>query len=333
MIGIQPAKGGFDIKWISYCNEKSIPYKLVDCYRFDIIDQLKDCQALMWQFYQGSTKDFLVAKQILFAVEQSGTKVFPNFNTSWHFDDKIGQKYLLEAIVAPIAPVWVFYDKHEALIWAKKTDFPKVFKLRWGAGSQNVKLVKSVRQAISLINKAFSKGFPAYDAFGSLKERWRLYRLGKARLKDVFKGVARFFIRSQYVLMKGREKGYIYFQEFIPGNDCDIRVIVIADKAFAIKRMVRKNDFRASGSGHILYEKELFDEGTILLSFEIAQRLKSQCVAFDFVYKDKTPLILEINYGFSPSGYESCPGFWDKNLNWHEGKFNPYGWMVDSVLK
>ena len=40
-----------------------------------------------------------------------------------------------------------------------------------------------------------------------------------------------------------------------------VRVIVINDKAFAIKRMVRKNDFRASGSGIIEYDKEnLTDE-------------------------------------------------------------------------
>ena len=45
------------------------------------------------------------------------------------------------------------------------------------------------------------------------------------------------------------------------------------------------------------------------------------------------PKIVEISYGFSPEGYDPCPGYWDKNLTWHEGKFNPYGWMVEEVLK
>lgn len=40
--------------------------------------------------------------------------------------------------------------------------------------------------------------------------------------------------------------------------------------------MVRENDFRASGSGSIHYEKELFDETTLKLSFEIAKKLKTQ---------------------------------------------------------
>jgi len=29
----------------------------------------------------------------------------------------------------------------------------------------------------------------------------------------------------------------------------------------------------------------------------------------------------------------TLPGNWDKNLNWHEGKFDPYGWMVEELLK
>ena len=118
-----------------------------------------------------------------------------------------------------------------------------------------------------------------------------------------------------YERVKERERVYIYFQELLPENDYNIQVVVIGDKAFAIKRMVRKNDFRASGSGNILYEKELFDEGTIKLSFVLAEKLKTQCIAFDFVYKNKKPFITEISYGFSPEGYEPCPGYWDKELN------------------
>jgi hypothetical protein len=53
----------------------------------------------------------------------------------------------------------------------------------------------------------------------------------------------------------------------------------------------------------------------------------------DFVYDSGQPQVVEIGYGFSPEGYDPCPGYWDKNLNWHEGKFDPYGWMVEEVLK
>jgi len=155
--------------------------------------------------------------------------------------------------------------------------------------------------------------------------------LNKTDLRDIFEGIVRFVIPPPYARLRGREKGYVYFQEFIADNDHDIRVVVIRDKAFAIKRMVRSGDFRASGSGNILYDRGLFDEDTIKLSFSSAGKLKSQCVAFDFVHDNVKPLLVEISYGFSPSGYDLCPGYWDKDLNWHEGKFNPYGWMVEII--
>lgn len=333
MIGIQQAKGGFDQRWIAYCTEKKISFKIIDCYSTDILNQLVDCTAIMWQYYQANPKDIIFSKQFLFSLEQSGIKVFPNFNTAWHFDDKLGQKYLLEALGAPLVPTYVFYDKNTALEWAAKTNFAKVFKLRGGAGSANVKLVKTQREAINLIQKAFRNGFSNYDAWGSLKERWRKCRLGKTSITDVVKGVVRFVYPPPFAKALGKEIGYVYFQDFISNNDHDIRVIVIGDKAFAIKRMVRKNDFRASGSGNILYAKEHFDDSTIRLAFEVHNKLKSQCTAMDFVFDNGKPLIVEISYGFSPEGYDPCLGYWDKDLNWHEGKFNPYGWMVEEVLK
>jgi glutathione synthase/RimK-type ligase-like ATP-grasp enzyme len=331
-IAIHHTKGSFSDRWITYCEANQISYKLVDCYKSDILLQLTDCDALMWHFNQNSPKDFLFAKQLIFSVEAAGKKVFPGLHTSWHFDDKVGQKYLLEAVGAPLVPTWVFYNKQDALKWAKETDYPKVFKLRGGAGSQNVRLVRSFSDAKKLIHQAFGRGFPVYNAIGSIKERFRLYRLGKTNIRDLIEGVARIAIPPPYSKLRGRENGYIYFQDFIPDNDHDIRVIVIGQKAFAIKRMVRKDDFRASGGGNILYDKALFDDTILKLSFELAFKLKTQCIAFDFVYKNGIPLVVEISFGFSSAGYEACPGYWDKDLNWIEGKFNPYGWMIELSL-
>lgn len=330
-IAIHHKQGSFSERWITYCKANQIGYKLVDCYKPDIIHQLEDYQALMWHFHHASPRDVLFAKQLLYSVKASGKNVFPDYQTVWHFDDKLGQKYLLEAIGAPLVPTYVFYDKDTALEWAAKTTFPKVFKLRGGAGSANVKLAKTRNEAVKLIRIAFGKGFSNYDACGSLKERWRKWTLGKTSITDLVKGIVRFVYPPPFAKVLGKEIGYIYFQDYIPDNDYDIRVIVIGDKAFAIKRMVRKNDFRASGSGNILYEKENFDDNTIRLAFDVHNKLKSQCTAMDFVYDNGQPKIVEISYGFVKEGYDACTGYWDKDLNWHEGKFNPYGWMVEMI--
>lgn len=332
-LAIHHTKDSFSERWIEYCKGNHIEYKLVDCYSNDILQQLADCSALMWHFSQNSPKAILCARQLVYSVEASGRKVFPDFFTVWHFDDKLGQRYLLEAIGAPLAPTWIFYDKSEAIQWVKKADFPKVFKLRGGAGSQNVRLVKSRNQARLLICKAFGHGFLAYDAFGNLKERLRKYKLRKTNFQDLIEGTIRFILPPPYARIRGREKRYIYFQEYIPGNDHDIRVIVIGNKAFAIKRMVRSNDFRASGSGTVLYEKENFSDEIIRLSFEMSEKLKSQCAAFDFVFSGGKAYVLEVSYGFIKEVYDDCTGYWDNDLSWHEGKFNPCGWMVEDMVK
>jgi glutathione synthase/RimK-type ligase-like ATP-grasp enzyme len=331
-IGIHEQKGSFSDYWIAYCIKNSIKWKSVNCYATDILNQLEDCDALMWHFNHKSPKASKFAKQLLFSIQASGKSVFPNYNTVWHFDDKVGQKYLLESLKAPLVPVYIFYSKKDAIEWSNQTTFPKVFKLRNGAGSDNVRLVKSKREALNLINIAFSKGFKQYDALKNLKERYRKYKLGKTSFRDLLKGVIRLVYTTDYARMTDREIGYVYFQDFIPNNDYDIRIIVIGEKAFGIKRMVRKNDFRASGSGNIYYEKQHFGDETVGIAFDISKRLKSQCTAFDFVYDNKIPLIVEISYGFSPEGYNDCTGYWDSRLNWHEGTFDPYGWMVEMII-
>ena len=332
-IGIHLAKGSFSDQWISYCEANGIGYKLVNCFRSDIIEQLHDCDALMWHFHHAGAKETMFAKQLLYSVQLTKRSVFPNFNTMWHFDDKVGQKYLLESIAAPLVTTWVFYSKQDAIFWAKKTTYPKVFKLRRGAASANVRLVTTPKEAARLIKKAFGRGFSQNNAMAGLKERWRKFRLGKTDLFDVIKGLVRFVYSTEFARVVGRERGYAYFQEYISGNDSDIRVVVIDQKAFAIKRIVRHRDFRASGSGTNLYEKNLFDEETIRLSFELAGKLNVQSIAFDYVYKNKQPLLVEISYGILQSGYEKCPGYWDHEMIWHEGKFNPYVWMVEELIR
>jgi glutathione synthase/RimK-type ligase-like ATP-grasp enzyme len=287
----------------------------------------------MWHFNQSNPKDVLFAKQLIFSLESTEKKVFPDFHTSWHFDDKVGQKYLLEAIGAPIVPSYVFYDKQKALEWIDQTTFPKVFKLRRGAGSAHVKLVKNKSDAQKLVYKAFSKGFSQYDKVANLKDRWYKYRKGKTGFWNVAKGILRFAKTTKFAKIAGNEKGYIYFQDFISNNNFDIRVIVIGDKSFAIKRMTREGDFRASGSGHVLFDKSNFDEDLIRLSFTLADKIHSQCLAIDYVFENEKPLIVEISYGFIKEVYYKCEGYWDNDLNWHEGPFDAQGWMVESLLE
>ena len=332
-LAIHHRPGSFSDRWITYCDKNNIPYKIVNVYNNDIIEQIKDCKILIWHHQQSISADIVMAKSLLNALHHAKTKIFPDFNTGWHFDDKIGQKYLLEAIGAPLVKTYVFYNKKKALEWAELTTFPKVFKLRGGAGSANVRLVKNQRDALQLINRAFGNGFRQYEPWTNLNERWRQYKEGLTDLKDVFKGVLRFLKEPDFSKTIGFERSYIYFQDFIPNNDSDTRVIVIGNRAFAVKRIVRKDDFRSSGSGSKKYDKNLMDERTISISFDLAKKLKSTTLACDFVFDERNnPFLLEISYGFAIEFYDPCPGYWDSELNWHEGKFIPQEWIIEDLI-
>lgn len=96
-------------------------------------------------------------------------------------------------------------------------------------------------------------------------------------------------------------------------------------KISALKRFMRKGDFRASGSGIFSHDREVFDEWCIRLALDMTRKLGAHCLAYDFIFDEaNTPLLVEISYGFSPHGYQDCPGFWDEELQVFErvGKFN-----------
>lgn len=332
-IGIHYTKNLYSERWITYCESKGIEYKLVDCYKNDIIEQLADCDALMWHYSHKSPKATKFAKELLYSVQATGRKVFPDFKTVWHFDDKLGQKYLLEAAGIPHAPAYAFFSKKEALAWAAGTSYPKVFKLRNGSSSDNVKLVKSQRAAARLIRKSFGRGFKQYEGWNKLKERFRKYREGRKGFSFVLKGIGRLFWPTEYARVTGREKGYVYFQDFIPGNEYDTRIFVIGHKAYAHIRKVRKNDFRASGSGEEYYEKEHISDEVLKISFDVTKKLQAQCLVFDFVHDNGKPLIVEISYGTTVDGYDDCIGHFDEDLNWYDGHFDFCGIMVEEVLE
>ena len=334
-IAIHFEKGGFSDRWISYCDAENISYKIVNCYDSDIISQLNDCNALMWHWTLGDYKSALFVHQLLLSLEKKGIHVFPNVDTSWHYDDKLGQKYLLEAIDAPLVKSYVFYTKKEALDWVEKTTFPKVFKLRGGAGSVNVSLVKTKLKAKYLVNKAFGTGFSHINRINRLKNRIWVLRRDKnfSAFKMVITGFARIFIPNEVERFSHNEKGYIYFQDFIPENDFDTRLVVVGNRCFGVRRFCRKGDFRASGSGVWDTNPNNINKKCINIAFIVANKIGSQSIAFDFVLDGQNPKIIEISYCFPMGALDACLGYWDENLIWHEEKINAEVFIIRDFIK
>jgi glutathione synthase/RimK-type ligase-like ATP-grasp enzyme len=319
-IAIHHRDDSFSVDWIAYCEQHDIRYKLVDCYASDIVEQVRNCDALMWHWHHSDHAAALFARKLTYSLERTGKRVFPSLDTCLFFDDKIGQKYLLESIGVAHAETSVFYSRREAVSWASRAPFPKVFKLSKGAGGKNVRLVRSAREAGRLIKRAFGPGFPVVASYAADVHR----RVARTRTLGGFlqallrapRTVANIRKRNR---SRGVEKGYAYFQEFIPGLDADTRVVVIGNKAFTIYRSCLPDDFRASGSGLKDYAPGPIDKRCIEIAFAVSKKLGFQSMAYDFVLRDGSPLVLEMSYTFQTRVY---PGYFDEQLVWHATETN-----------
>lgn len=109
----------------------------------------------------------------------------------------------------------------------------------------------------------------------------------------------------------------------------------MANKAFSLKRLVRKGDFRASGSGKIIYDKANLDERCVQIAFQVNKSLKTQSIAIDFVFDNNNqPKIVEISFGYAVKAYDECEGFWTEDMQWHQGShFDFCGWMIEELIK
>lgn len=336
-IAIHHRESSFSERWINYCIDNNLNYVLVNCYASDILNVLKNKNIthLLWHYHHSSSKDLRVAPYVLNTADKIGVKTFPNFSTRWHFDDKVAQKYLLESIDAPLVPSKVYYTKEESEKIIKSEQFPIVAKLRRGAGSTNVKLLNSQSEAKDYINQMFGEGISASGkTLSNLNQKVRVAK----KIKNPFnliKKTYRFILRNKKERKTNDiEKGYFYYQKFMPNNEFDTRVVVVANKAFAIRRFTRKGDFKASGSGLIDYNINEIDEELIKLAFQTSKKLDAQCLAYDFIYNSEGhPRIIEICFSFSMLAYDNCEGFWDDNLKFYRGKFNPQYMMIESLLK
>ncbi len=333
-LAIHPKKGSFTDRWTSLCHDRGLECRLVNCFDSGIVGQVSDCDALLWHPAHYVAEDMLLARQLIQALECRGLLVYPSTPTFWHFDDKVAQKYLLEAIGAPLVPTHTFFSLEDALAWIEGARFPLVFKLRRGAGSRNVRLVPDADTARRLVRRAFGRGFKPIA--GYLRDSAVNVRRHR-RAGDVL-GVLRRLPRSVYRIhrtnrLMPRERGYVLFQDFVPDNAFDTRITVIGKRAFGFTRNVRPGDFRASGSGDIVYDDRRIKMECVSSAFTAAARIGAQSIAFDFViYPSGEPRMVEISFGFAAKPVFDCAGHWDQDLNWHEGHCWPQDAILDDVL-
>jgi len=320
----------FSERWLARTRELGCEAVSVSLDQPDLIARIRECDGFLWRF----THDPPTRKRgmrLLPAIEHGmDIPVFPDWRTMWHYDDKIAQYQLLTAAGLPTPRTWVFWDAEGALAFCREAAYPLVLKLSTGASSQNVRLLRSPKDAVYWIRRLFSSGAYSLEPTYEYRPRALLGRTREA-LRYWLKGLAPdpgfwFDLQTHYILL----------QEFLPDNPFDTRVTVVGNRAFGFRRFNRPNDFRSSGSGNLNTDPDEIDLETVRLAYRVARGLGTQSVAIDGLRRAEDRVVGEISYTYVSWVVHSCPGHWvlsgdpdGGRLEWVEGQM----WPEDAILE
>lgn len=270
-----------------------LQYDIVDLMRHDWLQVVAPYDVVLWKPYFMGIEAAAHVKEKIYVLEQHlGKLVMPNYSTIWHFESKVAQSYLFEIEGVPTPKTLVSFNHRDVVEQLHSARMPLVFKKSHGAGSKNVRLIHSTRQAMRQLSSAFCAQIYRNRRLAS-ETRWHtvLRSFG-----------SRWFWQMLLQHWRGVEpSGYAYWQDFVPANDADLRITVIGDRyAYGFWRQNRPGDFRASGSGRIDFQRPIPEE-PLRYCLELNRRLKFDSMAYDILFKGSQFVINEISYGYIDS--------------------------------
>lgn len=320
-------------RYETICQHNGIETLRLDASDAGFWEQLRECDAFIYRWGHGHDADRLIASNILPVVEQEyECRLFPNWQTCWHFDNKIAQYYLLNARGFPFADSWVFFDLDSALAWASTAPYPVVAKLSGGASSNNVALIRNRREAEKLILRLFRFGIASgrLNLLDRVNSPEWLRTVGAPLKRAVLNRLGQVHVAPRW----NRHQHYALFQRYLPDNAFDMRIVVVGNRALGYRRFQREGDFRASGSGLKDLNPVNIDLACVKTAFEVSDSFGFQSMAYDFFYDEsRNPSILEISYSIPELAFQNVPGHWDRGMNWHPGHLWPQYCQLSDLLE
>lgn len=201
--------------------------------------------AFIWRAKHNPPIRKLARRFLYFFNQEMHLPTYPDWHSYWHYDDKIAQSLIFQKFDIPSPKTHVFVNKDRALEFTAQTDYPIIYKCAHGAGSSNVGMLKNEKAARAYIKKVFNRGIAT-----KFKEDW--------------------------------QRNYVYFQEFMPNNEGDYRLICYHDKMIhGFFRKNRAGEPFASGSGNF----DVFDLPKSILDFTagVNSTLKNNIMSYDLI--------------------------------------------------
>jgi glutathione synthase/RimK-type ligase-like ATP-grasp enzyme len=230
-------------------------------------------------------------KDILFIVNKK-CKIIPSYEALMAHENKGFQELIRkEKGLGNLAGVYRF--DIDDFIFEKNKKY--VYKSVDGAGSSQVWLVTSSRDIAKLRAKQVRTTFK--------RKAIKLQRSIKLE-------------PHEYKYYSYRHKGFkqAVLQDFIDGLDCDYKVLVFGQKYFVLNRSVRKDDFRASGSGNFSFStppEELLDYASMIFN-----KLDEPYISLDIAISKSGVHLIEYQVlNFGPYTLQASPGYYTYNLS------------------
>ena len=236
-------------KFERFCLNNKLEYCAYPVYDNDWISKADSLDVIVWHTPSDPESQRIAKSKIYLLDKIMHKKCIPSFDEVWGYESKIHMHYLYSAFNLPEIPTFVSHSKLDAISFCKKTSYPIISKLDTGSGSEGVVKIKSVHQALKLVDLVFS-----------------------------IQGAKTYFPTE-------RQKGYVLFQKFIDDATYDLRIIVIGENLLGYYRYPQKGDFKASGAG--IYEKKEIPSDALELAYNVKEQLNCRFLATDLLYSRK----------------------------------------------
>jgi glutathione synthase/RimK-type ligase-like ATP-grasp enzyme len=294
----------------------------------DWLDVIQPYDVVLWKpTYMGPRSVSYFKEKIYFLEKYLHKLVLPNFATIWTFESKIAQSYLFHAKQVPIPETFVSFRLGDSLSGLQNARYPLVFKKSFGAASKNVRIMRNRSEAEKIVRMAFNR-----EVWDSLLEHH------SSKLVRVMRNIGKpwFWARLRDKILNEEIYGQAYWQEFIPGNEADLRITVVGNcYAYGFWRLNRPNDFRASGSGRLDFQREI-PVDLLRYCMNLSGELDFDSMAYDIIFKGGQFVVTEISYGYLDTAPNRSRGYYEldaDDITLHEGHFWPEELWVKWLLK
>jgi hypothetical protein len=304
-----------------------LTYETADLEVHDWIEAVRPASHVVWNpHYMGPVSASIFKEKVFFLEQYLGKRVMPNYRSLWQFESKIAESYLLGYAGVPTPATLVTFDRDDAVASVSDLGLPVVVKESFGASSESVELLRTDRDVRARIDDQFHQ---------------ELWESAKARSGSALRALPsvifkRWFWRKVASASRGGERlGRFYAQEFVEGNDADLRVTVVGSRAVTFWRWNRKDDFRASGSGLLDYERPVPHE-VVEYCIRLSAELGFDSMAYDILFTNDGFVIGEMSYNYVDTFVHGAPGSWvgspTGDVEYVEGHVWPEEMWIDRLL-